>query len=69
MRLDPKVKKALEETSLPWEIETGSKHFKVRLGGRLAGVYPHGKKTESSQHANANLLANIKRLARELTTQ
>lgn len=68
MKLDPKVRKALEETDLPWAIETGSKHYKVRLGGRLVGVYPHGKKTEGSQHANANLLANIKRLARELTT-
>jgi hypothetical protein len=68
MKLDVKVKQALNETGLPWEVETGSKHYKVRLGGRLAGVYPHGKKTEGSQHANANLLANIKRLARELTT-
>jgi hypothetical protein len=68
MRLDAKIKQALNATGIPWEIETGSKHFKVRLGGRLVGVYPHGKKTEASQHANANLLANIKRLARELTT-
>jgi hypothetical protein len=68
MKLDPKVRKALEETSLPWVIETGSKHFKVRLGGRLVGVYPHGKRTEASKHANSNLIANIKRLARELTT-
>ena len=68
MRLDPKVRKTLEETSLPWVVETGSKHFKVRLGGRLVGVYPHGKKTEASKHANSNLIANIKRLARELTT-
>lgn len=68
MKLDPKVRKALEETSLPWAVETGSKHFKVRLGGRLVGVYPHGKRTEASKHANSNLIANIKRLARELTT-
>jgi hypothetical protein len=68
MKLDSKVKQALNDTGIPWEIEAGSKHFKVRLGGRLAGVYPHGKKTEASQHANANLMANIKRLARELTT-
>jgi len=68
MKLDPKIRKALEETSLPWAIETGSKHYKVRLSGRLVGVFPHGRKTEGSQHANANLLANIKRLARELTT-
>lgn len=67
MKLDPKVKQALNGTGIPWEVETGSKHFKVRLGGRLAGVYPHGKKTEASQHANSNLISNIKRLARELT--
>lgn len=68
MKLNVKVKQALNATGIPWEIETGSKHFKVRLGGRLVGIYPQGKKTEASQHANANLLANIKRLARELTT-
>jgi hypothetical protein len=67
MKLDPKVKQALNNTGIPWEVEAGSKHFKVRLGGRLAGVYPHGKKTEASQHANSNLISNIKRLARELT--
>jgi hypothetical protein len=69
MRIDPKVKKTLNDTGLPWEVETGSKHFKVRLQGRLVGIFPHGKRTDGSQHANANLLANIKRLARELTTQ
>ena len=67
MKLDPKVKQALNDTGIPWEVEAGSKHYKVRLGGRLAGVYPHGKKTEASQHANSNLVSNIKRLARELT--
>lgn len=66
MRLDPKVKKALEETGLPWAIETGSKHFKIRLGGRLAGTFPLGKKTEAAPHANQNIIATIKRMAREL---
>lgn len=67
MRLDPKVKKALEETGLPWTVETGAKHFKVRLDGRLAGTFPLGKKTEASPCANQNLISSIKRLARELT--
>lgn len=66
MKLDPKVKATLEETGLPWYIENGKKHFKIRLCDRLVGVFPYGKRTEASQHANNNIIANIRRAAREL---
>lgn len=66
MKLDPKVRKVLEDTGLPWCVETGTKHYKVRLNGRLVAIYPQGKKTEASQRANLNVIANIKRLAREM---
>lgn len=66
MKLDPRVKKTLEETGLPWHIEAGSKHFKIRLCGRLVGVYPQGKKTEADRRANMNVISNVKRAAREL---
>jgi hypothetical protein len=67
MRIDKKVKQTLEDTGLPWCVETGSKHFKIRLNGKLVGTFPHGKKTESSPCANNNIIANIKRTAREMT--
>lgn len=65
MKLDPKVRQALEETGLPWRIEAGSKHFKIRLNDRLVGVYPQGKRTEANPRANLNVISNIKRAARE----
>lgn len=66
MRIDPKVRQALDNTGLPWRIETGSKHNKIRLNNRLVGVYPQGKKTEADPRANLNIISNIKRIAREM---
>jgi hypothetical protein len=66
MKLDRKTKQALEETGLPWSVEDGSKHHKIRLNGKLVGVFPYGKKTEASPCANNNIISNIRRAAREM---
>ncbi len=68
MKIDPKVKQALEATGLPWYVETGTKHYKIRLNGKLVGVFPQGKKTEASPRANINVIANIRRAAREMAS-
>lgn len=66
MKLDRKTKQALEETGLPWSVEDGSKHQKIRLNGKLVAIFPYGKKTEASPYATNNTIANIRRAAREM---
>ena len=39
MKIDPKTRRALEETGLPWELENGKKHTKIRLAGQFVGMY------------------------------
>jgi len=53
-------------TGLPWEVETGKKHYKVKLAGRLVAVYPHGKAQERYKRALLNTITQVRRTAREL---
>ena len=43
MKIPPKLEEALHKTGLPWEVEYGTKHYKVNMGGKLVAVFPHGK--------------------------
>lgn len=65
LKLDKNIRGALDATGLPWAVETGSKHYKIRLAGRLVGVFSMGKNTQPS-HAIHNTVSNIRRLEREL---
>lgn len=61
------VRDALEETRLPWEIELGGKHRKIKLGGRLVGILPKGKKMQDAHDRTIkNTVAQIRRTAREI---
>lgn len=61
------VRDALEETRLPWNIELGGKHWKIRLDGRLVGILPKGKKMQdASDRPIKNTVAQIRRTAREI---
>jgi hypothetical protein len=68
MRLHTKIEAALTATGLPWEIETGGKHHKLRVGGRLAAILPNGGGNEADRRAVLNTVSNIRRVARELHT-
>lgn len=64
MRIHKRIRQALDDTGLPWTIESGSKHFKVRLDGRLVAIYPQGTVREASPNDVRNTVANIRRAAR-----
>jgi hypothetical protein len=64
-RLDPRVLRALEDTALPYSLEPGSKHIKMRLGGQFVGVFPMGGYKQNGC-GDRKLVAQIKRAARAL---
>ena len=66
MRLPDELREALDMTGLPWEVETGKKHYKVKLAGRLVAVYPHVKAQERYKRALLNTITQVRRTAREL---
>ena len=66
MKIDPRVKAALEEAGVPYELELGGRHRKVRLAGRLAGILPRSGVSSGSQRAALNTIAQIRRVAREV---
>jgi hypothetical protein len=69
MRMPDGVREALEETRLPWELETGGKHYKVKLAGRLVGVLPKGKYTSAHKRSVLNTITQIRRAAKEIRNQ
>lgn len=69
MRLPVELREALDKTGLPWEIENGKKHNKIRLAGRLVGVYPHGKANGDHRRSLLNTITQVRHAAQELTTR
>ena len=63
-RSSPTVR-ALEETGLPWEIENGKGHAKLRLCGHLVGVVKYSKNGHDKR-AELNVIGQIRRKAAEL---
>ena len=66
MKIDPKTRQALEETGLPWELENGKKHTKIRLAGQFVGILPQNGRIAEGV-ANRNVVAQIKRAAKEIS--
>lgn len=64
MRIDRRVREALEETGLPWMVVHGKRHLKLYVGDQLAGILPlSGKDTEHGK-ALLNTISQIRRVAR-----
>lgn len=59
---------ALEATGLPWEIEDGHGHVKIKLAGHLVGVMRRNK-AGHNKRAEMNVVSQIKRKAAELKGQ
>lgn len=65
-RVPADVAAALDSTGLPWKIETGSKHYQVRLSGHLVGVLPKGNVRDRHQRSTKNLVSNIRKASTKL---
>jgi hypothetical protein len=59
------IARALDETGLPWEVEAGNGHAKLRLCGHLVGVIKYGKRNHDKR-AELNVIAQIRHKAAEL---
>jgi hypothetical protein len=54
----------MKATGLPWSVEVGGRHLKLRLNGRFVGICPKGRIAEGhGGHATKNIVAQIKRAA------
>ena len=68
-KVGPRLPEVLrrELQGLDWAIENGGKHWKLKVNGRLAAVWPKGSRGKmANPHALANTLACIRRAAREV---
>lgn len=58
----------LAATGLPYSLEQGGRHLKIKLAGRLVGVMPRDGGHDNDRAAK-NVRASIRRAARELGAQ
>lgn len=68
MKIDSRIKEALEATGLPWVAENGGKHIKVKLSGRLACILPKGANGNrgGTTRACLNAVSQIRAIARSV---
>lgn len=64
------LRELLDNSGIPWWIEPGSSHNKVRLAGRLVAILPRGRnaKIDNGSRAEKNSIANVKRAIRAFET-
>lgn len=63
MKVPDRVQKALDETGLPYELENGGIHMKIRLAGRMVGILPKGNPGGDSRRTELNIVSQIRRAA------
>lgn len=54
------VQQALDETGLPYTIEEGTRHLKIKVAGHLVGVLPHKIRNQGGR-GQRNVIAQIRR--------
>lgn len=68
VRIPARIQSALLNTGLPWTIKNGKKHQKIFLGGILVGVISHSAHYDGEWVAIKNIVGQIRRKAKELTS-
>lgn len=59
----------IEQSGLPWRLETGGRHYKLIVGDRLAGILPFSGKAQrqqSDKRAELNMRAQVRRIIKEM---
>jgi hypothetical protein len=64
-RIPALVLAELDSCGLGWSLEEGSRHLKIKVAGRLAGVLPKGSGTVDAR-AVLNTRAQVRRLVSQL---
>jgi hypothetical protein len=63
--LPKKLTDELDRLPVPWELEHGTKHARVRAAGRVVMVVSHGRQYEQGRELQNNI-ASVRRFARGL---
>ena len=58
-----KMRRALEESGVPWNLKEGAKHVKVFVAGQLCAVVPRSLR-DARRFGGDNALAAVKRAVR-----
>lgn len=67
MRLPSELLSELEASGIPWELEKGKKHYKLRVGGRMAGILPlNGRIQTTNAVPLKNTIAQVRRAIRDI---
>ena len=66
MKLPERLREALDNTGLPWRVEDGSKHYKVKLCGKLVAVFPFGKARDYDKRALLNTITQVRLAAGQI---
>lgn len=59
----------MKSTGLPYEVIEGKKHLRLYLGGKCAAVVSRGARPEQGMRGMKNIIAAIKRVARQCTEE
>lgn len=65
MRAPKVIVAELQRTGLPYSLEPGSKHIRIKLRDKLVGIYPLNGRAKEGR-AMKNVISQIRRAAREL---
>lgn len=62
-KVPKEIRKLLDASGLPWQVERGGRHFKLRINGRLALVMPMSDAKDTGMYKR-NAVAQVKRFIR-----
>ena len=60
------IKEELDKTGLPWEIQTGGKHYHIVLNKKMVGIISKGSR-EVEGRTLRNCISQIRRAARGMS--
>ena len=63
MKLPKGVRDVLDATGLPWSVEAGSRHGKIKINGRIVTIVPLNGGNDRDR-ATKNVIAHIRRASR-----
>jgi hypothetical protein len=66
-KAEKQIRADLDATGLPYALERGSRHLKIKLMGHLVGIIPmKGRDNVGDRRTYLNVRAQIRRKAKEL---
>lgn len=63
LKLDPKIKRLLNDAGLPWEIDLTTKHYQLRIAGRLVVTLPQNY-SSGPKRTQMNAVCAVRRFLR-----